>query len=115
MANQKADTSIDDLLKIIAQSGNKEHFEKLYKALIKTIPVHTARRTTMSDTNLEKTFRIKRINYSVIATITSSDGNNLYTAKVLSVDGESHVREGDNLTISKRELELTGRPTSSKL
>ena len=67
----------------------------------------------MADTNLNKTFRIKRINYSVIATITSSS-DNIYTAKILSVDGKSFNKVGDELSISKRELELTAQPTSSK-
>lgn len=112
MAN--VDTSIDQLLNIVAQSGgNNQILNSLIKTLHKTIPTQrTKRRIIMADTNLNKVFRIKRINYSVIAKIlTVSD--NLYNAEILSIDGQSFNKVGDTLTISKRELQLTGHPTSS--
>lgn len=67
----------------------------------------------MSDSNLNRTFKIKRINYKVLATITSVN-NEMYTAKILSVEGESLNKVGDELLISKRELQLTGKSTYSK-
>lgn len=67
----------------------------------------------MPDSNLNRTFKIKRINHSVIATITSLS-DNIYTAKILSVDGNSFNRVGDKLSISRRELEITGRPMTLK-
>lgn len=117
MAN-KADTSIDQLINIVQQAGgNNQILNNLIKTLHKTIPVQrTKRRITMSDTNLNKTFTIKRINYSVLGKVESRDENMLYKVRIISiVDGSTAYKTGDTLLMSKRELELTGRPTSSKL
>jgi len=116
MANRKADTSIDQLLNIIKQAdGNNQLLNNLITALHKTIPVQrTKRRTIMADTNLNKTFTIKRINYSILGKVESRD-DNMYNVRIISiVDGQSNFKSGDSLLISKRELEITGRPTSSK-
>lgn len=112
---KKANNSLTDLLQIVTLLDDPKHFNNIINALHKTIPViPKKRRIPMSDTNINKIFRIRRINYSVIAKITDAN-DNLYTAEILSVDGESFNKVGDKLAISKRELQLTGRPTSSKL
>ncbi len=69
----------------------------------------------MIDANLNKTFIIKRINYSVLGKVESND-NNMYNVLIISVmNGKTNFKSGDSLLISKRELEITGRPISSKL
>jgi len=114
--SNKSDTSIDQLINIVTKAGgNNQILNNLIKTLHKTIPVvPKKRRTPMIDSNLNKTFRLKRINHSVIATITESDSENMYTAKILSIEGKTLFNVGDNFPISKHELKLTGQPTSSK-
>lgn len=108
MAN-KADTSIDQLINIIQYAdGSKQILNNLNDALRKTIPTISKRKQTMTDTNLNRIFRIKRINYFVVAKIVSSSGN-IYNAEIISVDGQSFNKVGDTLSISKRELQLTGQ------
>ena len=114
MANKKVDTTISELAAtFIAIGGDKETIAKLVKH---TQPKLKSGRRKMSkvDPNLNKNFKIKRINYSVIATINPGiDG--LYTAKITSLGvGDSPFEIGESFLISKRELELTGIPTSSK-
>ena len=114
--SNKADTSIDQLINIVTKAGgNNQILNNLIKALHKTIPVQrTKRRIPMADANLNKTFRLQRINHTVIATITASDMENMYTAKILSIEGKTLFNVGDDFPISKYELKLTGQPTSSK-
>ncbi len=112
MSNQKADTSLDQLINIVQQISGNQITNNLHKT-IQTIS--KKRKIYLSpDSNLNKTFFIKRINYTVIATIISAN-DTLYTAKILSVEGKSFNKVGDELTISKRELQLTAHPTSLTL
>lgn len=115
MSRRQADTSIDDLLSIIKDSESDPiKFDILIKSLQSLIPVKRSRRIPMADTNLNKTFTIKRINYSILGKVESRD-DNMYNVRIISiVDGQTNFKSGDSLLISKRELEITGRPTSSK-
>ncbi len=114
MANKKADTSIAELAATFKAIGGDP---KMIKKLI----AHTQpklksgrRRMPKTDPNLNKTFKIKRINYSVIATINPGTAD-LYKAIITSIDnGESPFEIGEDFLISKRELELTGIITGSK-
>ncbi|MFA6569969.1 MAG: hypothetical protein WCT77_01895 [Bacteroidota bacterium] len=111
MAN-KADTSINDLINLVKTScQDPKSFNKLANALTQLIPIQSKRRIKMPDKNLNKVFRIKRINHTIIAKVISLD-DNMYEVQVISSDNNQHVI-GDTLPISKRELELTGKPTSS--
>jgi hypothetical protein len=116
MANQKADTSLTDLLKIVTLLDDPKQFNALITVLHKSIPIRRIkRRIPMADANINKTFTIKRINHSLLAKIVSRDSDNMYNAKIISVvEGTTFNKAGDEFPISKRELELTGRPTSSK-
>ena len=110
----KADLKITHLANtFLALGGDPKMIKKLVEH---TQPKLKSGRRKMSkvDPNLNKNFKIKRINYSVIATINPGiDG--LYSAKITSLDiGESPFEIGESFLISKRELELTGVPTSSK-
>lgn len=68
----------------------------------------------MADVNLNKIFTIKRINYSVLGKVESRE-NDMYNVRIISIiKGETNYKNGDTLLMSKRELEITGRPTSSK-
>lgn len=72
------------------------------------------RKMSKIDPNLNKTFKIQRINYSVIATI-SLGRDDLYEATITSFDkGDSPHDIGASFPISKGELKLTGVVTSSK-
>ncbi len=111
--SQKSDTSLIQLVDLIGRaSANPDSLNKVLAIVSKAIPLKTKRRVIMPDKNINKIFKIKRINYSVVAKITP-DSDNMYNAEVLAVEGDSKTKVGDNLTISKRELELTGRPSSS--
>lgn len=62
------------------------------------------------DPNLNKKFRIKRINYEITAWVDSfQEDINSYCIKVLTVTGKTKICPGVLIFISKRELELTGR------
>lgn len=114
MANQTADTSITKLLTLAIKSGlDPNSFKQLNKALKRLIPIVKKRRILMPDSNLNKTFRIKRINHIVIVKVLTAF-ENMYTAQIISVEGQSFNKVGDELSISKRELEITGHITSSK-
>lgn len=115
MKDKKADTSIENLTHIIkssvkaVESGDRAPFDKLIKSIKKTIPVKGKKRMPKVDPNINKKFKLKRINYSVIAMI-SSNGSDFYEATITELaDGESPFEIGESFPISKRELELTGR------
>lgn len=115
MSQRKVDTSINDLLSIVKDSESDPiKLNVLTKSLQSLIPVKHSRKIPMTDTNLNKMFTIKRINYSVLGKVESRD-DNMYNVRIISiVDGTTNVKNGDLLSISKRELEITGRHTSSK-
>jgi hypothetical protein len=114
MSQKKVDITIAELAAtFVAIGGDAKTISKLVKH---TQPkLKTGRRKMVKvDPNLNRNFKIKRINYSIIATIgTGSD--DLYNATITSVfEGNSPYGIGESFPISKRELELTGVPTSSK-
>ena len=111
--NKSASTSVSDLINMV-KVDDPSALPNLIKAIKKTIPSKKSRRTKMPkvDTNLNKTFRIKRINYVVLADIHNGD-EFTYDAQIVKIlDGEPHLQIGDTFPISKRELELTGRPAT---
>ena len=112
MSIRKADTSINDLLSIVKNSDSDPiKSNTLIKSLQSSIPIKHTRKITMADTNLNKTFNIKRINYKILGKVESVD-DNMYNVKILSiVDGQTNFKIGDTLSISKHELEITGRVT----
>ena len=113
MAQSKADTTIDKLLNIIKSTNDDpQAIGNLIDAIEKTIPVKGRKRMAKKvDPLLNKQFQIKRINYEVTAKVIEFDKDiNSYCVKVLTVEGETKVCPGTFLFISKRELELTGRP-----
>jgi len=68
----------------------------------------------MPDKNLNKLFDIKRIGYKALVKIQEADEQGMYTAKVIKIlSGDTKVTEGTSITISKRELQLIGRPSAS--
>ncbi len=114
MADKKADTTISELAAAFVIIGGDPAMIK--KLVDHTQPKPKSRRRKMpkTDPNINKTFKIKRINYSVFATINPGT-DNLYKAIITSIDkGVSPFEIGENFLISKRELELTGIATGSK-
>ena len=114
MSNKSVDTTIAELAATFVMiGGDAKAISKLVKH---TQPKLKSGRRKMSkvDPNLNKNFKIKRINYSIIATI-NTGSDDLYNAKITSIfEGDSPFEIGESFPISKRELELTGVPTSSK-
>ena len=108
----KADTTIDQLLTLIDKSTqDPQSFDKLTKTLSSMIPVQKGRNNMSKkvDDNLNQTFKIKRLNYSILAKVIKSN-EHLYTVEILSiVEGESNFKPGDKLQVSKAELRLTGK------
>lgn len=114
MANKHADTSIAELAATFIMIGGDPKMIK--KLVAHTQPKPKSRRHKMpkTDPNLNKTFKIKRINYSVFATIKPGT-DDLYKATITSInEGKSPFEIGEDFLISKRELELTGIATGSK-
>ena len=111
---RKADTSIDQLIELVNQADkNPLIMKSLINALAKTIPVHKSRRVIMPDKNIDKLFSIRRIGYNALVKIQSTDDPNMYNANVVKIlSGDTKVTEGTSLSISKRELQLIGRPYS---
>ena len=112
MSRRKADTTFTQLIKVLESTeSDPQMMTNLIKAIEKTIPVIKLRtKMPTIDPNLNKRFRIKRINYEITADIIEFDPNiNSYCMKVLTVEGQSKVCPGVFLFISKRELELQGR------
>lgn len=112
MSHKKVDTTTDQFLTILQSSNDDpQKLIKIIKAIEKTIPVKGRKRMPKLDSNLNKRFCIKRINYEITAKIVEFNKKiNSYCIEVLSVDkGETKVSPGTFLFISKRELELTGR------
>ena len=67
----------------------------------------------MPDKNIDKLFSIRRIGYNALVKIQSTDDPNMYNANVVKIlSGDTKVTEGTSLSISKRELQLIGRPYS---
>lgn len=112
MTDKKADTSISNLAKAFVKIGGDP---KVIEKLLNTPNIKPRRRKMpKTDPNLNKTFKIKRINYSVFATINPGT-EDLYKATVTSInEGKSPFEIGEDFLISKRELELTGIATGSK-
>jgi hypothetical protein len=113
MRDKKADTSISSLIKAFEQIGGDP---SVIKKLINAPDVKSRKhKMTKPDPNLNKTFTLKRIDFSVTAEITNSRLDGLYNAEILSiVEGDTLYNVGDVLPISKRELELTGRIIKQK-
>jgi len=112
MSDKKADTSIDQLITLVNKSGSDQKiFASLINSLIKTIPIQKGRKTMPAiDENLNQTFKIKRINYSILGKVLSINEQQLYNVEVLSiVEGETRIHTGDILYISKGELALAGK------
>ena len=114
MSDKHISTTIDKLSAIFVAMGGDtktirnlaEHNQPKLKSGRRKMP--------KTDPNLNKTFKIKRINYSVFATINPGT-DDLYKAIVTSIDkGKSPFEIGEDFLISKRELELTGIATGSK-
>ena len=113
MPKTKADTTIDNLIQLVKNStSSKSEFDKLIKNIEKTIPIK-GRRMPKVDPNLNKQFKIRRINHTIVATIRTKN-ENLYRGKIDSVEYDMNVEKqfvkaGDSLLISERELEITGK------
>jgi hypothetical protein len=107
MTDKKADTSISNLAKAFVKiGGDPKVIEKLLNA-----PDIKPRRRKMpkTDPNLNKTFKLKRLDFSVNAKITKNKMDSFYSAEIIEiVEGETLFNIGDSLLITKRELELTG-------
>ena len=110
-----ANTSIDQLIKLVGKTGSDPKlFDVLTSAILKTIPVQKRRKKLMVDINLNKVFKIKRINHTILAKVMSRS-DNMYNAKILSIiDGDTKNNVGDTLCISNRELQITGRIVKDK-
>ena len=115
MPKRKADTTIDQLINIISDSeDNPLKLEKFIDALLKTIPVRKGKNMPKVDPYLNKRFKLRRINYTVIGSVESKQ-NNLYTVAIKSIEYDENIEKkfmkvGDTLTVSKRELEIGGKP-----
>ena len=119
MSKSKADLHIDQLAAtFIALGGDAKTIKKLAAHTQKpkfTKGKNGRRKMPKTDSNINKNFKIKRLDYSVIATINNGTDDHLYRATITSVsEGVSPFEIGETFPISKRELELTGMPTSSK-
>ena len=114
MAN-KADTTIDQLIRLISEAdANPKMPKALLRALTKSIKIKKVRKMIMPDQNLEKLFSVRRIGYTALVKIHESDDVNTYDAEVIKITaGETKVSEGSSISISKRELQLMGRHSSS--
>jgi len=66
----------------------------------------------MADKYANRIYKIERLNYNVIAKVIP-EKDNMYIAEVLKIEGETLIKVGDTLPISKRELELRAVPSSS--
>lgn len=112
MSRKKVDTTFNQFLNIIKSTDDDpQKLVNIIDALQKTIPVKGRKRMPKADENLNKKFHIKRINYEIDARVIEFDKDiNSYCIEVLNVTGESKICPGVTLFISKRELELTGRP-----
>lgn len=111
MSRRKADTTIKDLANLIINDNlDPQTAINFIKVLEKTIPVRRRKNMPKVDNNLNKRFRIQRINYEITADIIEFHQDiNSYCMKVLTVAGQTKVCPGGFLFISKRELELQGR------
>jgi len=111
----KVDTSVNDLLNFInKEATDPKSLIPIIDALMKTITVKKTRNPIMTDKNLNRLFNVKRIGYNALVKILPSDEQGMYTATVVKITaGETKVTEGSSLTISKRELQINGRPSSS--
>jgi len=107
MPDKKADTSISNLAKAFVKIGGDPN---VIKKLLDAPDIKPRRgKMTKIDPNLNQTFKLKRLDFSIIAEITEKRVDELYSAKIISiVEGETLYNVGDALPISKRELELTG-------
>ena|ERR1035437_1072229 len=112
----KADTSIDQLTSLVTKAcSDPRALNSLIKALAKIIPVKKLRRTEiMIDKNINELFNVRRIGYNALVKILPSDEVGMYNASVIKItSGETLITEGSSLTISKRELQINGRHSSS--
>ena len=114
MSRRKADTTFNQLIKVLkASESEPQMLTNLIKSIEKTIPIKRGKTNMPNiDPNLNKQFRIKRINYEITAKVESFQNDiNSYCIKVLKINsGETKVGVGSLLFISKRELEITGKP-----
>lgn len=114
MADKSIGTKIDTLINIIKESEkDPQKFDTLIKSIESTIPVKGRKRMPKIDPFLNKRLRVSRINYvAVIDVIKFDKDSSIYDVNVISVettDDKVHVKAGDKLIISRRELELTSR------
>lgn len=113
MPDKKADTSISNLAKAFVKIGGDP---KVIKKLLDAPDIKPRRgKMPKTDPNLNKTFKLKRLDYSITAEITEERVDNLYSATIIEiVEGQTLYNVGDTLPISKRELELTGTLIKTK-
>jgi len=98
----------------------KPHLEKLTKSSTSKSIEFTPRQSQlaktkenkMADKYANRIYKIERLNYNVIAKVIP-EKDNMYIAEVLKIEGETLIKVGDTLPISKRELELRAVPSSS--
>ena len=115
MARRKADTTFDQFLTILQSSNDDpQKLIKIIEAIEKTIPVKGRKRMPKPDPYLGKKLKVRRINHTVVVSINDRD-DNMYSGKIELVEYDEnvekqYVKKGDSLLISKRELELTGKP-----
>ena len=110
----KAETTIEHLIELVNKADkNPAIMKSLITAITKTIPTVKHRRPIMLDKNINKLFNVRRIGYNAVVKIQAADETGMYTADVVKIlSGETKVTEGTSLSISKRELQLIGRPYS---
>lgn len=113
MTRRKAVTTMNDIINIIKNVADDEQRAiQFIDALSSVIPVKKTKRTKAPDPYLNKTLSVKRYNGTYTVQILGLDSclPDCYIAKVISIDSTtSHIKVGDSLTISKRELQLTSR------
>ena len=115
MADKAVSTSNSQALKQILASIDSQKIPSVVKQFEKQ--VKTKIKQTKEDINLNKIFKIKRVNYSIIAKLsdpTGPKGQVVYIATILGyAEGNCPFPIGETFPISEGTLKLTGRVSSS--
>lgn len=116
MPDKKADTTISEIISLAMKSMiTSETPHEQFLVNLPKLKNKTSKRKMKTENNLNKTFRLRRNGYIVIANIITMDsdggkGFRQYSAKITAIEeGKCPFNIGDTLPVTDWELSVSGK------